>query len=431
MTQHDLNEARGLCAYIDDSPSPYHCVEATAQALNAAGFTQLHEVDSWDASAGRFYVQRAGSLVAWVQPEELPASAGFRILGAHTDSPNLRVKPNPDHTSAGWRQLAIDVYGGALLNSWLDRDLGLSGRVFVRSEDGGAQQRLLRIDRPVLRVPQLAIHLHREIYEQGLKLNKQQHMRPVWGLSDTSEEGFHQLLGAELGVEGSDVLSFELMTHDLTPSAITGWNEEFVSAPRLDNQASCYLGLRALLARLDEGSELPCVPVLSLFDHEEVGSTSRTGADGPLLRTLLERSCLARGGSREDFHRACADSLCLSADMAHAVHPNWVEKHDPGHQVQFNSGPVLKLNPNQRYATESETEVAFQLACEKAEVPYQKWIMRSDLACGSTIGPLTAGQLGIPTVDVGNPQLAMHSAREFAGSHDPDYMRRAMTAFLG
>ncbi|MFT4538670.1 MAG: aspartyl aminopeptidase [Planctomycetota bacterium] len=429
MKSPDLAAAREMCAYIDASTSPYHACSETAKRLEAVGFQRLSELDAWDQSAGSWYVIRGGSLVAWTQPEGSAPTQGFRILGAHTDSPNLRIKPRPDTGSAGWRQLGVEVYGGVLLNSWLDRDLGLSGRVWLRSEKAPTPH-MFKISRPVLRIPQLAIHLHRELNTEGLKLNKQRHMVPVWGMKDGSEANFKEMLAAEIGVNAPDILSWEAMVHDTTPSAVTGWGEEFISAPRLDNLCSCYCSMQALIESHEDGMQREFIPVLCMFDHEEVGSQSRAGADGPILRDLLERSVLSRGGSREDYLRALADSVCVSADMAHATHPNYTEKHDPDHTLYFNRGPVIKLNANQRYASEGESEAIFQMACEKAQVPYQKWVMRTDLACGSTIGPITSSQLGIPTVDVGNPQLAMHSAREMCGSHDPGYMVQAMKAIL-
>jgi aspartyl aminopeptidase len=422
---HDL--ARQMCAYIDSAPSPFHAVLGAARELQQAGYRRLDELAAWDRAAGGAFVVRGGSLVAWHLPQGAPPHAGFRILGAHTDSPNLRLKPRPDTGRAGFRQLGVEVYGGVLRNSWLDRDLGLSGRVFVRGARG-PEERLLKIDRPVLRVPQLAIHLDREINEKGLQLNAQQHLVPVLGLSGQGDERhFSELLCAELGVERDSVLSWDLMCHDTQPAQLVGWSEELVSAPRLDNLCSSFLGLRALLEARGDGTR---VGVLCLFDHEEVGSASSRGADSPMLSDLLERTVLTRGGTREDYHRAIADSLCLSADMAHGTHPNYPERHEPDHPLFLNKGPVIKLNANQRYATEGETEAAFQTACERADVPYQKWVNRTDLACGSTIGPLTAARLGIRTVDVGNPMLAMHSIRELCGSTDPAYMRAAMTAFL-
>jgi aspartyl aminopeptidase len=427
MPSTDLQPARDLCAFVDSSPSPYHACEEAARRLEGAGYRRLTEADPWSLTPGGYYVQRGGSLVAWHLGADADPGLGFRVVGAHTDSPNLRVKPRPDTGSAGYRQLGVEVYGGALLNSWLDRDLGLSGRVHLRGKDGPVEQ-LFRVDRPVLRVPQLAIHLDRDIRSKGLLLNAQQHMAPIWGLDASSEGGFRDLLAAELGTEAGEIVSWDAMCHDVQPSSLLGASEEFVSAPRLDNLCSSFTGLEAML-EVSTGDRAH-VPVLVLFDHEEVGSASSRGADSPLLGDLLERTVLAREGSREDYHRAIADSICVSADMAHATHPNYVDRHEPDHFLAMNRGPVIKLNANLRYATESSTEAVFQLACEEADVPYQKWVNRTDLACGSTIGPLTAARLGMATVDVGCAQLAMHSARETCGSADPGHMTRAMAAFL-
>jgi aspartyl aminopeptidase len=419
--------ARALCRFIDASPSPFHACAEVARALERASFHRLGELDAWNQTSGRFYVVRGGSLVAWALPEGLPAWSPFRIVGAHTDSPNLRVKPRPDTGRAGCAQLGVEVYGNALLNSWLDRDLGLSGRVFVRGERG-PEARLFQIGRPVLRVPQLAIHLNREIASEGLHLNAQLHLAPLLGLEDG--RGFRELVGEELGVEPDAILSWDAMCHDVNPATLLGAAEEFVSAPRLDNLCSCFCALRALLARLERPAPPRRIPAIALFDHEEVGSTSSRGAQSPLLRDLLERTVLMRGGTREDYHRAVADSVCVSADMAHATHPNYPEKHEPEHWIRMNGGPVIKVNTNQRYASEGETEAAFQTACEQADVPVQRYVHRTDLVCGTTIGPLTAAGLGLRTVDVGNPQLAMHSSRELCGSRDPELLVRALTAFL-
>jgi len=428
MSRTPTTEAAGLAEYIDAAPSPYHACREAARRLEAAGFRELAEVDAWDAAPGRYFVVRGGSLVAWIHADGDAPARGFRILGAHTDSPNLRVKPRPDVVAEGYRQLGVEVYGGVLLNSWLDRDLGLSGRALVRSADG-VEARLFKLDRPFLRVAQLAIHLDREVNRKGLVLNPQRHMVPIWGLASESERGFRQLLADELDADADDVLSWDAMCHDLTPSRLAGASEEFLYAPRLDNLSSCYCGVRALVEGAD--AEHAHSPVVCLFDHEEVGSGSRGGAESPLLATLLERVVLTRGGSREDYHRALADSVCASADMAHAIHPNYVDRYEPDHRVRLNAGPVIKINANQRYASEGETEAVFQLACEEADVPYQKYVNRTDLACGSTIGPLTAARLGIRTVDVGCAQLSMQSAREMAGSHDPELMVRALGRFFG
>ncbi|HED66476.1 MAG TPA: M18 family aminopeptidase [Planctomycetes bacterium] len=430
MNEAHERRAAALIDFIDESPSPFHAVEATAARLRAAGFREVAEEDAFEAGSGRRYLVRGGSLVAWWIPDGVDPRAGFRVVGAHTDSPNLRIKPRPDTGRAGYRQLGVEVYGGALLNSWLNRDLGLSGRVFLRAGSGDPEQRLFRIDRPVCTVPQLAIHLHRDIRTEGLRLNAQEHLAPVWALGDGNEGGFRELLAEELAVEADSILSWDAMCHDTQPSSFVGAEREFLAAPRLDNLCSSYCGLAALLASAERASAKH-VAVLTLFDHEEVGSTSSRGATSPLLGDVLERILLAAGGTREDFHRAIARSVCVSSDMAHATHPNYVAKHEPDHWLAMNAGPVLKINANLRYATEAETEALFQRACEVAGVPFQKWVNRTDLACGSTIGPLTAANLGMRTVDVGNPQLSMHSARELCGSLDPEYMVRALTEFHG
>ncbi|MEM6108156.1 M18 family aminopeptidase [Mycobacterium sp. 050272] len=414
--------AAGLCEFIDASPSPFHACVTAANRLLAAGYTELREADPWPADPGRFFVVRAGSLVAWHTPGP---DGAFRIVGAHTDSPNLRVKQHPDRVVAGWQVVALEPYGGAWLNSWLDRDLGISGRLSVR--DGSAlDHRLVRIDDPILRVPQLAIHLAED--RKSVTLDPQRHVNAVWGSNapDDHARGFVDYVAERAGVAQADVLAADLMTHDLTPSTVLGADASLLSAPRLDNQASCYAGLEALLGAQPQGN----VAVLVLFDHEEVGSSSDHGAQSNLLSTILERIVLAAGGSREDFLRRLPVSLLASADMAHATHPNYPERHEPGHPIAINGGPVLKVHPNLRYATDGRTAAAFALACEQAGVALQRYEHRADLPCGSTIGPLASAQTGIPTVDVGAPQLAMHSARELMGAHDVAAYSAALQAFL-
>ena len=413
--------AEGLCAFIDASPSPFHVCATVGQRLTAAGFTELAETDRWDgAAAGRFFTVRAGSLIAWVSARPL---APYRIVGAHTDSPNLRVKQQPDRADAMWRLVRLQPYGGAWLNSWLDRDLGLSGRLSVRGAEGRVEDRLVRFDEPLLRVPQLAIHLAED--RNAVSLNPQRHLDAVFGVRGPARP-FHHDVAEWAGVAPADLLSADLMTHDLTPSRVIGAAGDLVSAPRLDNQASCYAGLEALLAAEPDAH----TPVLALFDHEEVGSTSDHGAQSDFLRTTLERIVLAAGGDREDFLRLTTASMVASADMAHATHPNYPERHEPGHLIQVNGGPVLKAQPNLRYATDSRTAAAFALACRQAGVALQRYEHRADLPCGSTIGPMTAARTGIPTVDVGAPQLAMHSARELMGAADVAAYAAALQAFL-
>ena len=411
--------ARGLCEFIDASPSPFHVCVTVAQRLQQAGFTELSERDEWPTK-GRFFVVRAGSLVAWRSHGE-PA-APFRVVGGHTDSPNLRVKQHPDRFVSGWRVVALAPYGGAWLNSWLDRDLGISGRLSVRSA-GRIEHRLVRIDEPILRVPQLAIHLAED--RKSVSLDPQRHVNAIWGVGE-GPRSFLGYVAEHVGVGAEDVLGIDLMTHDLTPSTPAGADGELLSAPRLDNQATCYAGLEAFL----DAEPAVHLPVLALFDHEEVGSQSDHGAQSELLLTVLERIALAAGGGREDFLRRLPDSMVASGDMAHATHPNYPERHEPYHLIEVNAGPVLKVQPNLRYATDGRTAAAFALACEQAKVPLQRYEHRADLPCGSTIGPMTAARTGIPTVDVGAAQLAMHSAREVMGADDVAAYSAALRAFL-
>ncbi|KLO46484.1 aminopeptidase 2 [Mycobacterium nebraskense] len=415
--------AAGLCDFIDASPSPFHVCATVAARLTAAGYTELSEANRWPDEPGRYFTVRAGSLVAWNSDG---ADSPFRIVGAHTDSPNLRVKQHPDRLVAGWRVVALEPYGGAWLNSWLDRDLGISGRLSVR-DGAGIEHRLVRIDDPILRVPQLAIHLAED--RKSLTLDPQRHVNGVWGVG-VEARSFIDFVAERAGVAPTGVLAADLMTHDLTPSTVVGADADLLSAPRLDNQASCYAGMEALLALEQTAKPRGFLPVLVLFDHEEVGSTSDHGAQSDLLGTVLERIVLAAGGTREDFLRRLPDSLLASADMAHATHPNYPDRHEPSHLIEVNAGPVLKVHPNLRYATDGRTSAAFALACQQAGVTLQRYEHRADLPCGSTIGPLASARTGIPTVDVGAAQLAMHSARELMGAHDVAAYSAAMQAFL-
>src|SRR3984885_8971155 len=391
--------ARGLCEFIDASPSPFHVCATVASRLRAAGYTELAEADEWPP-AGKFFIVRSGSLVAWNSGDDT-GGRPFRVIGGHTDSPNLRVKQNPDREVVGWQMVALEPYGGAWLNSWLDRDLGISGRLSVR--DGvGVAHRLVRIDDPILRVPQLAIHLAED--RKSLTLDPQRHVNAVWGAGGAARS-FIGYVAERAGVDPDEVLGADLMTHDLTPSRLTGVDDQFISAPRLDNQASCYAGLEALL----DARSAQHLPVLALFDHEERGSSS---------------------DERADFLRRLPGSIVASADMAHATHPNYPERHEPGPLIEINGGPVLNVHPNLRYPTDGRPPAASAWACRQSGVPLQRYEHRADLPCGSTIGPMTAARTGIPTVDVGAPQLAMHSAREFMGANDVPAYAAALLAFL-
>ena len=417
--------ARELCRFIDASPSPAHAAEQLVQALNAAGFRPLLlTAAEWSLAPGRWLVRNGASVVAFVLRSRAPKR--FHLIGAHTDSPHLRLKPRAAYTCEGCRQLGVEIYGGVLLNSWLDRDLGLAGTVF----DRGGHQHLVQVHKPLARVPQLAIHLDRQINDNGLKLNAQTHLAPIWGLADGGDpvQQLNALVAEAAGLNADDVLSHDLSLYDLTPSALGGAGGDLIFAPRLDNLASCHAGLCALIAAAD-GTE-DSMPVLACFDHEEVGSQSASGAGGPLLATVLERIALESELSRSAYLAALAGSLMISADMAHAVHPNYADRHEPRHKPLLGQGPVLKSNHNQRYATTAASAAAIRRIAATAKVPLQDFVARTDLGCGSTIGPITAGNLGIAVADVGTPMLSMHSARECAATADHAPFIALMTAHL-
>jgi aspartyl aminopeptidase len=417
MTTTDL--AHDLAAYVTAAPTPYHAVAEGVRRLAAAGFSEQPEAGPWDDGPGGRYLVRDGTLLAWFVPEGAPPGTPMRIFAAHTDSPTLKVKPRPDVGSGGWRQVAVEVYGGALWNSWLDRDLGLAGRLALY--DGSTV--LVDVHRPLLRVPQLAIHLDRQV-NQGLTLDAQEHLLPVWGLGAPAEGDLIGFLAAEAGVDPAEVAAHDLVVHDVTPPARLGEHEELLAAPRLDNLASVHAGLGALLAAADDAAGV--VPVFVGFDHEEVGSDTATGAGGPLLETVLTRLA----GGFDARAAAFAGSRCLSVDVTHAAHPNYLGRHDPGHRSLPNGGPALKVNANQRYATDAPGAAAWQRACRDAGVPTQVFVAKNTIPCGTTVGPILATRLGIRTVDVGIPVLSMHSARELCGVRDPGHLAAAATAFL-
>ncbi|WP_030543595.1 M18 family aminopeptidase [Streptomyces albus] len=416
-----------LMSYLAASPSPYHAVANAAGRLETAGFRQAGETEAWDGTPGGRYVLRGGALIAWYVPDGAGPETPYRIIGAHTDSPNLRVKPVPDTGAHGWRQIAVEIYGGTLLNTWLDRDLGLSGRLTLR--DGSS--RLVTVDRPLLRVPQLAVHLDRAVNTEGLKLDKQRHMTPIWGLGDVHEGDLVSFVADEAEVPAGEIAGWDLMVHSVEPPAYLGRDRELLAGPRMDNLLSVHAGTAALTAvARDGGKHLTAIPVLAAFDHEENGSQSDTGADGPLLGGVMERSLFARGGTYEDRARSFAGSFCLSSDTGHAVHPNYAERHEPGHHPMPNGGPILKVNVNQRYATDGAGRAVFVRACERAGVPWQAFVSNNSMPCGTTIGPITAARHGIATVDIGAAILSMHSARELCGADDPHLLADAIRAFL-
>ena len=375
-----------------------------------------------------FVVRNQSSVIAWVQGNKPLAEQGWRILGAHTDSPCLKVKPKPDLFQHGCWSLGVEVYGGALLNPWFDRDLSLAGRVHSMDANRVVTSTLVDLKNPVAVIPSLAIHLDRDA-NKNKTVNAQQHLPAMLGCSkEKSEEKHAGLIDFLLkylkdnGVDADRVLDHELMLYDTQPSAIIGVNNDYIASARLDNLLSCYVDICALVDAADSGQW----SLVVCNDHEEVGSQSAAGAAGPFLQQVLQRI----EPQADAFSRAISNSTLISTDNAHALHPNYADKMDSNHAPLVNGGPVIKVNANQRYASNSETQALFRAVCEQVEVPVQDFVMRSDMACGSTIGPITAAALGIKTLDVGVPTFAMHSIRELAGSRDPINLSRALSAFL-
>lgn len=429
---HDA--AHALSAYLDASPSPYHAVQQAELLLGAAGFRRLDEADTWQLAHGdRVWVTRGGSsLAAFVVGNQPAEEGGFLLVGAHTDSPNLRIKPQPDLSRHGYRQLAVEGYGGLLLSTWMDRDLSVAGRVVVQDHGRQLSAHLVDLRQPLLRIPNLAIHLNREVNQQGLVLNPQRHMVPVLGLDGDAYGNFRTLLAEHLAEAGHpctapDIAGWDLGLYDTQGAVIAGHGDAFLHSARLDNLASCHSALTALTATAE--GDMAATRGVALYDHEEVGSRSAQGADSTFLQHTLQRLTAALGNPAADaLPRAIARSFLVSADMAHAVHPNYADRHEPGHRPLLGGGPVIKRHVGQAYATDGEAEARFVGLCQQANVPMQHFVSRSDLGCGSTIGPITAGQLGIRTVDVGNPLLSMHSIREMCATADIDLMQKALQA---
>lgn len=433
--------ADALIGFLNASPTPFHAVETAANRLTALGAVRLDEKDAWALAPGQtaFVVRNGSSIVALRVPNDV-SRPKFRIIAAHTDSPCLKLKPRPPDPSANYRQWGVEVYGGVLYNSWLDRDLGVAGRV-SRMDGGAVKSMLVRSEDRPFRIPQLAIHLDRGVNESGLVLNAQRHLQPVLGLVEPGAPGIGAILGqprSDQSLEGwleaamgapFSALDFELHLYDTSLAGYGGFNDEFVFSGRLDNLAMSHAALDAFCLENGRAPADGTIQIAALFDNEEVGSTSAQGANSNLIPSVLERSLLALGVSREGALAALARSHLISADMAHAIHPNYPEKHEPYHYPLINRGPVIKGNAGMRYATNGETAAFFRGLCDRAGVPAQDFINRADLACGTTIGPHMAAALGMPTVDVGNPMLSMHSAREMCGSDDHGMMIRVLREF--
>ena len=416
----ELDHVADLAAFVDASPSSHHAAAEGARRLAAEGFAAQAESAEWSSEPGGHYVIRDGALIAWRIPDTPRSFMPFRILGSHTDSTGFTLKPRPDMIGYGWQQLGVEIYGAPLLNSWLDRELGLAGRLVL--SDGSTQ--LVRTE-AIMRIPQLAIHLDRSVNDEGLKLDKQLHTAPVWSVG---HPGLHVLdhVAHAAGCLAVDIDDYDLRVYDTARPAVFGPHQEFFASARLDNLSSMHASLVALI----NSGETDAIQMIAAFDHEELGSASRSGASGPLLADITTRISASLGATLDQRHRSLAESFCLSADTGHAIHPNYPGRHDPVNQPLLNSGPLLKINANQRYATDGRGAALWRRVCRKAGVPTQEFVSNNAMPCGSTIGPLTATRLGIATVDVGIPTLSMHSARELAGTDDPLALTRAMEGFL-
>ncbi|KAL7550095.1 hypothetical protein ACHAWF_013330 [Thalassiosira exigua] len=440
--------------FIDASPDPFHVVRSSARELEDAGFVEWNESDDGDDDGeaklkpgGKYYFSRNRStLVAFTVGAKYSPGAGFKIIGSHTDSPNLKVKPSSKRTTSkdggksGSVQLAVECYGGGLWHTWFDRDLGISGRVFVRDEETGKiRQELVKIDRPILRIPNLAIHLQTAKEREAFTINKEDHLAPILATavkeslgakgaddewSKRQEPILVRLLASDLGVDAADIVDFELNLFDVQKAALGGARDEFVHSARLDNLASCYLSLRGLIEHANDGGveRDSDVSMIAMFDHEEVGSSSATGAGSPIVAEAVRRIGHALGAGVDSpalYDRAVRRSFVLSVDQAHAVHPNYASKHESGHGPKMNGGMVIKRNGNQRYATNGVTGLIVRELARRAGLPpVQEFVVRNDCACGSTIGPIISAATGIRAIDMGCPQLSMHSIRETMGARD-------------
>ncbi len=415
-----------LMDFIAMSPTPFHAVEQIVYKLECAGYRRLYEADSWQLEEKQgYYVTRNDSSVIAFKLGEEAVNNGIRMVGAHTDSPCLKVKPEPDMLKNGYYQLGVEVYGGALLNPWFDRDLSLAGRVNYIDEDNDLCSTLINFEDAIAIIPSLAIHLDREANESR-SINAQTDIPPVLlklpTAKDEKKPSFKDILLQKIKDETGavEVLDYELSFYDVQEPAYVGLHQDFIAAARLDNLLSCFTGLMSMTETSNPGSKL-----LVCTDHEEVGSASSSGAQGTFLQSVLERIA----GNKESYVRMIDKSVMISADNAHALHPNFADKHDGNHGPEINMGPVIKTNANQRYASNSETSALFRQLCKQADVPVQAFVVRSDMACGSTIGPITASNIGVRTLDVGVPTFAMHSIRELAGRWDAYYLFRVLKEF--
>jgi aspartyl aminopeptidase len=415
-----LDHVADLAAFLNAAPSSHHAAAEGARRLAAAGFAEQQESDGWNSEPGGHYLVRDGALIAWRVPDSARSLTPFRILGSHTDATGFTLKPRPDVSAYGWQQVSLEIYGAPLLNSWLDRELGLAGRLVL--SDGTTS--LVRTE-AIMRIPQLAIHLDRSVNDEGLRLDKQTHTQPVWSVGHPEIHVLDHVAQAA-GCSVGDIDGYDLRAYDTAAPAVFGPHQEFFAAGRLDNLSSMHASVTALINA--DGGDV--IQMVAAFDHEELGSASRSGASGPVLADVVTRISSGLGATLDERYRSLAQSFCLSADTGHAIHPNYSRRHDPVNQPILNSGPLLKINANQRYATDGRSAALWRRICRAAGIRTQEFVSNNAVPCGSTIGPLTATRLGIATVDVGIPTLSMHSARELAGTEDPLALTRAMEVFL-
>jgi aspartyl aminopeptidase len=426
MNQSDYNKK--LFSFLSSAPTSYHAVSEIENFLRSHGFIPLQENAIWQLEKGcSYFLTRDNSAtIAFTLGSAEEIEDGFRMLAAHTDSPCLQIKPRPDLKTGTYHQLGVEVYGGSLLGSWFDRDLSLAGRVVCKMADGNLAELLVNFNRPLLTIPSIAIHFNREANTNN-SIDRQKHLPPIIAQSiDKQLPDFRILLLDQLRLEYSkadiqEILAFDLFCYDFQKPTHMGMNNEFICSARLDNLLSCHAGMTALaLANRKKNSLLFCA------NHEENGSTSATGAHGSFIDSVFERIIPAAEARRITL----SNSFLISVDNAHAAHPNFMDKMDPTHDIELNKGPVIKSNANQRYATNSMSAAIFKQICNEVKVSPQEFVMRSDLPCGSTIGPITAARLGVRTIDIGAPSLAMHSIRELTGSCDPWLLYRTLVQFL-
>lgn len=426
-------QVKELLKFIDNSPSAFHAVKSIGNQLDQYDFEWLDEKQPWLLKpGGRYYVIRDdSSIIFFIAGVKPLADTGYKILGAHTDSPGLKIKPNPVINSDGLLRLGVEVYGGPILATFTDRDLSLAGRISYKSDRGQISSQLIHFEQALLRLPNLAIHMNRKVNEDGLKLHKQNELALILStiIEDQLSAGyFKQCLEKKSGIKTEQILSWEFNVYDTQRGSFWGDKQQFYANSQLDNLASCHAGLQAFLD--DSVLQAENTRLCAFFDHEEIGSESTKGASGSFLPDIIQRIALALGVCREDYQCALAQSFMISADMAHAYQPNFPSAYEPEHKVMVNKGPVIKINANQRYSSESISVAQFIDWCEQAGVPYQSYSHRTDIPCGSTIGPITSAKLGIRSVDIGNPMWAMHSIRESAGVLDHDYMIKVLKCFF-